>query len=77
VLLPIHRGFYFVYEHRSFCAGNDLQRSQRSRHEADNNPRFTDLRYGVGSEWKSNQRGFNYLCKSADGMHRPMALAYS
>ena len=77
VLLPIHCGFHFVYEHLSFCAGNDFQRPQRRRDEVDNNPGFTDMRNGVSSEWESDERGFNYLCQSADGMHNPMALAYT
>jgi hypothetical protein len=77
VLFPIHRGFHFLYQHLSFCAGNELHRPQRSRDETNHNPRFTDLRYRIGSEWKSDERGINYLCKNSHGMHGPMALAYT
>jgi hypothetical protein len=77
VLLPIHRSLHFVNQHLSFCAGNDFERPERSRYETNDASRFANLRYRLSSEWESDERGFNYLCKNSDGMHDPMALAYT
>jgi len=77
VWLPVNRGFHFVDQYLSFCAGNDVERPERSRYETNDDSRSTDVRYRFSSERESGERGFNHLCKNAGGMHDPVALAYT